>query len=70
MKTEPKFKEGDKVSFLQDNKRREGVVRVRDHNLAYGAKSNFLYDVESDIGWVKHIPEEDLNLTGSSRYYS
>jgi len=63
---EPKFKEGDKVSFLQDNKKCIGIVRVRDHNQMYGAKDNFLYDVECEIGWVKHIPEKDLELVESS----
>lgn len=63
---EPKFKEGDKVSFLQDNKKIEGIVRVRGHQM-YGAKDSFIYDVECEIGWVKHIPESDLELVNSSK---
>lgn len=58
---EPKFKEGDKVVFMHDKKKMHGTVVVRDFRSMYWEKEQFTYDVECEIGLIKHIPEKDLS---------
>ena len=67
---EPKFKIGDKVTLIHNNKKVRGVVQVRDQNQMYGVKEDFSYDVELDAPdkmWIKHIPESDLSHDQSSK---